>query len=194
MTHQQICRVIPRQALLRRLLSLGCGRLIACRHAGGPACVACTGSLHAAFSEQLRAGARLFAARAGGLLHHSAGDKIITSWLWPCRGGHADMPNVPPHSVERHVWLCSPARYARRFPAFGNMLWPGVFPWHGLSGKSITPMGCGPWPWLVSCCLTVARRCMPSVTCFSPLPSLWAVRPHRRAVPSGISPCQSLWP
>lgn len=66
MTHQQICRVIPRQALLRRLLSLGCGRLIACRHAGGPACVACTGSLHAAFSEQLRAGARLFAARAGG--------------------------------------------------------------------------------------------------------------------------------
>lgn len=57
MTHQQICRVIPRQALLRRLLPLGCGRLIACRHAGGPACVA--------FSEQLRAGARLFAARAG---------------------------------------------------------------------------------------------------------------------------------
>lgn len=130
----------------------------------------------------------------GELLHHSAGDKIITSRLWPCRGGHAGMPNVPPHSVERHVWLCSPARYARRFPAFGNMLWPGVFPWHGLSGKSITPMGCGPWPWLVSCCRTVARRCMPSVTCFSPLPSLLAVRPHRRAVPSGISPCQSLWP
>lgn len=60
--------------------------------------------------------------------------------------------------------------------------------------KSITPMGCGPWPWLVACCLTVARRCMPSVTCFSPLPSLLAVRSHRRAVPSGISPCQSLWP
>lgn len=65
LTHQQICLVIPRQALLRRLLPLGCGRLIACRHAGGPACVACTGSLPAAFSEQLRAGARLFAARAG---------------------------------------------------------------------------------------------------------------------------------
>ena len=184
MTHQQICRVIPRQiccgACCRWAVA---GSLPVAMPAVRPVCPAPAVCLRPSASSCGR-----------GLLHHSAGDKIITSRLWPCRGGHAGMPNVPPHSVERHVWLCSPARYARRFPAFGSMLWQGVFPWHGLSGKSITPMGCGPWPWLVACCRTVARRCMPSVTCFSPLPSLLAVRPHRRAVPSGISPCQSLWP
>lgn len=193
MTHQQICRVIPRQALLRRLLPLGCGRLIACRHAGGPACVACTGSLPAAFSEQLRAGARLFEARAGSCFTIPP---VIKSLQAGCGPVVAGMPACQ---------TCRPTVWNGTSGFVVRPVMPGVSrrlaaccgrggPWHGLSGKSITPMGCGPWPWLVSCCRTVARRCMPSVTCFSPLPSLLAVRPHRRAVPSGISPCQSLWP
>lgn len=97
--------------------------------------------------------------------------------VWNGTSGFVVRPVMP--GVSRRLATCSGQGCFRGMACPEKVL----HRWAAGRGRGLCPVA-----------VQLRARCMPSVTCFSPLPSLLAVRPHRRAVPSGISPCQSLWP